>query len=325
MVRTTEQYARYDESIHNATTIPLVPFADAHDMTKTAHYPLYMTHQPLVSLFPEYIRLPPLFVRLDDFSLFRILSELPIEIATKMWPAEFDKDGSIRKLRPPVGYAAKVWATIGNTDALGRTIDSPDEEGYYYTFYKGYCLMGKEGCTAGFWRKMELWRTSNNVAVGEITGWLKDFKCVFQLPSGDPRDITFREDFQLFKHFLDEIPRKSLSLKGEFYTTKFSKPVDPAISETPDLIDLEDEDDADKIVNGAIAVRSPGRLTPYSLNEFSFSEAMEVIALDYSPLISLTTQENMPPPPYSSLSPSLKSANGVKKRLAKLNDSRWAC
>ena len=44
--------------------------------------------------------------------------------------------------RIPCGHAAKEWKVIEDMDCAGRTIDSKEEEGFYYLWRKGTHILG---------------------------------------------------------------------------------------------------------------------------------------------------------------------------------------
>lgn len=129
----TEWYEVYDPTNPQTGEPVLGPFRSfgAYD-----DYRLY-THGQIFNLN----EIPTSGVRIDDLTISRVinfnqadtgrLSTLSAKTLNKNWPADFDREGMIRATRMPLGYAAKMWVNVGDTDVEGRVV-SKGQEGWYY-------------------------------------------------------------------------------------------------------------------------------------------------------------------------------------------------
>lgn len=128
-------------------------------------------------------------VRLDDMHVAIVLESglFSKKQLTANWQGEFDKKGMTRASRVPLGHAAKVYKTVGDTDIDGQTIGK-GEEGYYYLWHRGLQMLGgQESINAG----MYLQRPSFEKDRCTGTTWKKSHKAAIQFLPGDRRDQTF--------------------------------------------------------------------------------------------------------------------------------------
>ncbi|KAL8834400.1 MAG: hypothetical protein Q9170_003768 [Blastenia crenularia] len=126
-------------------------------------------------------------LRLDDRTVGIMLeANKKADFLTRSWPAEFDSKGMPRATRTPLGNACKLWVNAGDKDADGY-VATVEDEGYYFGWWAGLQLLcGKEGVDAGIYEI----RPSFQIKLGEKMYWKIAYKCVVQLESGHPDDLT---------------------------------------------------------------------------------------------------------------------------------------
>ena len=102
------------------------------------------------------LEVPQLPVRLDDRLVALVYEGFLSLERGRLWPCEFDCNGTIRSGRIPLGFAAKHEYKVGDVDFDGNVLQ-PGEEGWYYLWLGGvHCLMGKEGMDAGRFQMRDL-------------------------------------------------------------------------------------------------------------------------------------------------------------------------
>ena len=178
MKYTTEYYKKYDP-VNPQIVQPV--HGRFRSFGAYDNYKLY-THGQIFNLND----IPTSGVRIDDLTISRVInfsqsdtgrsSTLSAKILHKNWPADFDREGMIRATRMPLGYAAKMWVEVGDTDAEGKVV-SKGQEGWYYKWWRGlHCLMGKEGFDAGLY----LVRPSHESFIVDGFGFKAGYKAVIQ-------------------------------------------------------------------------------------------------------------------------------------------------
>lgn len=163
----TQHYARYDSHSINLEAVEgaFVSFG------KYDRYHLYIN--PSLQDISE---VPTVGVRLDDFTISKVIVAATAKRLNQFWPADFDKMGMIRATRMPLGVAAKVFVNVGDVDLTGEEIFARDE-GWYYLWWRGiHLLCGMEGLNADMYKI----RPSYEAFATDGLVWLKKYRAVLQ-------------------------------------------------------------------------------------------------------------------------------------------------
>ena len=161
--------------------------------------------------------IPAKGVRLDDLTAFRGLygfpkkgkKGFPAQRRNECYPAEFDAKGTIHATRYPLGRCAKIYASVGEIDIDGNTIEE-GEQGWYYAWYRGlHMLPGAEGAH-----------------LYEIRPSFENFRC---------KDFSFKKKF---KALVQEANGE------EYYEGDEKNSVDASNQEVPKIPEMRSDADA---------------------------------------------------------------------------------